>query len=90
MKFRTEYVAEKAPFTLSPDQPVVMLGSCFAENIAGKMRRCLWNAVNPAGTLYNPLSIERALRMLVFENDRRGIYMDSLFKGGRIDAQLVV
>ncbi len=81
MKFRTEYVAEKAPFTLSPDQPVVMLGSCFAENIAGKMRRCLWNAVNPAGTLYNPLSIERALRMLVFENDRRGIYMDSLFKG---------
>ena len=81
MKFRTEYVAEKAPFTLSPDQPVVMLGSCFAENIAGKMRRCLWNAVNPAGTLYNPLSIERSLRMLVFENDRRGIYMDSLFKG---------
>lgn len=65
MKFRTEYVAEKAPFSLSPGQPVVMLGSCFAENIAGKMRRCLWNAVNPAGTLYNPLSIERSLRMLV-------------------------
>ena len=86
MKFRTEYVAEKAPFTLSPDQPVVMLGSCFAENIAGKMRRCLWNAVNPAGTLYNPLSIERSLRMLVLE---RYIY-GFPFQGGRIDAQLVV
>ena len=65
MKFRTEYVAQKAPFALRPEKPVVLLGSCFADNIASRMRATLWEAENPLGTLYNPLSISAALDALL-------------------------
>lgn len=83
MKFRTEYRPERGDVSLSPMRPVVLLGSCFAENIAARMRRCLWKASNPAGTLYNPLSIERAIRLLLFEKDLIGVFKESLFKEGR-------
>ena len=91
MKFRTEYKPTKADFTLSPEHHVVMLGSCFADNMRQKMRGCLWRAENPFGTLYNPLSIERAIRVClnpgrydekfgisVFK-DAQGIYHSWLF-----------
>lgn len=63
MKFRTEYLAEKAPFCIDPSHPTVLLGSCFADNMAMRMRSCLWEAENPMGTLYNPLSIAAALEI---------------------------
>ncbi|MDE6796349.1 MAG: GSCFA domain-containing protein, partial [Muribaculaceae bacterium] len=63
MKFRTEYVAKRAPFVIDPSKPTVLLGSCFADNIAARMRGCLWEAENPLGTLYNPLSIATALEV---------------------------
>lgn len=83
MKFRTEYKPVRGDVNLSPMRPVVLLGSCFAENIAARMRRCLWKASNPAGTLYNPLSIERAVRLLLFEKNPVAIFKDTLFKEGR-------
>ena len=61
MQFRTSYCPERSNLTLTPYRPLAMLGSCFADNIAARMRRCLWDARNPLGTLYNPLSIARAL-----------------------------
>lgn len=61
MKFRTEYVAKRAPFVIDPNKPAVLVGSCFADNMGGKMRSSLWEAENPFGTLYNPLSIATAL-----------------------------
>lgn len=61
MQFRTPYCPERSRLTLTPYLPLAMLGSCFADNIAARMRRCLWDARNPSGTLYNPLSIARAL-----------------------------
>ena len=43
------------PFTLSHSQRVLLMGSCFADSIGGRLQRdkfaCL---VNPFGTLYNP------------------------------------
>ena len=82
MKFRTEYVATRSTLTLSPDLPVVLLGSCFAENIAGRMRSCLWDASNPLGTLYNPLSIEKALGTLLFSSHPGMEFYESVFRGG--------
>lgn len=64
MKFRTEYIANKAPFVLDPQKPVVLIGSCFSQNIAAKMESHLWKAVNPSGTLYNPYSICLAMDMM--------------------------
>ncbi len=79
MKFRTIFTAERADFTLSPEHPVVMLGSCFSDNIAAKMRGCLWNAVNPGGTLYNPISIKKAIDLFLFEKDFENKFKASLF-----------
>ena len=76
MRFRTEYQSSRAPFTLTPERPVVLLGSCFSDNIAARMRGSLWRAENPLGTLYNPLSISLAVRTaLGAEGDMR----DSMF-----------
>lgn len=63
MKFRTEYVPEKSPFIIDPARPTALLGSCFADNLGNRMRSCLWEAENPLGTLYNPLSIAKALEI---------------------------
>ncbi len=45
---------------------VMLLGSCFSDNIGGKMRGAMMRAtVNPFGTLYNPLSIAQSVRRIV-------------------------
>ncbi|MCM1489817.1 MAG: GSCFA domain-containing protein [Muribaculum sp.] len=80
MKFRTEYLPVKSGLVLDPGHPVVLVGSCFASNIAEKMRECRWNAFNGVGTLYNPLSIAKVLDLLVFAGDSAEIVKDSLFR----------
>lgn len=65
MNFRTPFVPETALPRLSPANPIVMLGSCFSDNLASRMRDCLWKAENPLGTLYNPLSISRAIQLML-------------------------
>lgn len=70
MKFRTEYVAAGGAVTLNPEKPVLLLGSCFADNMAERMLFCQWTALNPFGVLYNPLSIARAVSLAVCNADR--------------------
>ncbi|MDE5673845.1 MAG: GSCFA domain-containing protein [Muribaculaceae bacterium] len=82
MKFRTEYIPGRSSLVLSPEMPVVLLGSCFADNMAARMRSCLWNACNLLGTLYNPLSIEKALRALLFSSHPGMEFYESLFQAG--------
>lgn len=79
MKFRTEYIARKAGFGLTIDKPVVLLGSCFSDNIARRMRSCLWNACTPAGVLFNPLSIARVIDVMLGGGDVRRTAGESLF-----------
>lgn len=69
MRFRTEYVTERGR-VIDPERPTVLLGSCFADNLGERMRRCLWEAENPAGTLFNPLSIASALDVMLSAADR--------------------
>ena len=59
IKFRTEYTPVRENFTLNPEKPVLLMGSCFADNISQRMQFCRWNACNPFGVLFNPLSIAR-------------------------------
>ena len=80
MKFRTEYIPQRSSLVLSPDCPVVLSGSCFASNMAERMRACLWNASDLLGTLYNPVSIEMALRSLLFSSHSGMEFYESLFK----------
>lgn len=80
MRFRTEIPPFRAPFSLSPDHPAVMLGSCFSDHITSRMRSCLWRAVNPFGTLFNPISIAAALRLsLLPEEEALECFRASLF-----------
>jgi len=69
MKFRTEYIAENGGITLDPEMPVMLLGSCFADNITRRMRLCLWDAANPFGVLFNPLSIARVMELALHDGD---------------------
>ena len=83
MKFRTEYTAPRAPFSLSPQHPVLLTGSCFADNISVRMRQSLWRGVNPAGTLFNPVSIARYLSLCLEEcGESERVFRKSLFTCG--------
>lgn len=62
MRFRTEYESKPAERLLDPADSVVLIGSCFTDNIGKRMRDCRWRAFpNICGTLYNPKSIANIL-----------------------------
>lgn len=82
MEFRTEYRALPSGMVLNPEKPLLLVGSCFADNMSERMRNCLWQAVNPLGTLYNPLSIAAALRLTVTDDDSLARFRQSLFEYG--------
>ncbi|MBD5195926.1 MAG: GSCFA domain-containing protein [Bacteroidales bacterium] len=63
MKFRSEYTAEEAGVKLNPAKGVLLVGSCFADNISQRMQSCGWDAQNPFGVLFNPLSIAQAINL---------------------------
>lgn len=81
MRFRTEIKAEKGDVQLEPFREVMMIGSCFADNIAARMRQTLWPSYNPFGMLYNPLSIHKTLENLLLmpEQDALDFFNDSVF-----------
>lgn len=80
MKFRTEFKPRKSELTLNPHLPLVTLGSCFADEISSRMRDCLWKAGNPAGVLFNPLSIAKALELLLFTDNADEAFSKTLFE----------
>ena len=65
MKFTTP-INIKPNKTIDHNSRIVMLGSCFAENIGKRLTDCGFNVVvNPMGILYNPKSIATALERLI-------------------------
>lgn len=53
----TAIAPQASPTKLELGRPVYAIGSCFAENIAGRLRRYLFPVVlNPYGIAYNPVS----------------------------------
>lgn len=58
MKWRTEISVPHLEVEISHDTSIVMAGSCFTNEIGGRLRRQLFDAaINPSGTLFNPESI---------------------------------
>ncbi|MBR1798627.1 MAG: GSCFA domain-containing protein [Bacteroidales bacterium] len=54
---------EKPDFALRFDQPVMTIGSCFSDEVGSRLLASGFDvAINPMGTLYNPLSIADALQ----------------------------
>ena len=58
MELYTRILLPKARFSFSYEDRVVMMGSCFAENIGRKLEENKFSVdINPFGTLYNPASV---------------------------------
>lgn len=58
MEFRTIVEAGMRDVLIRPEDKIGLLGSCFADNIGGRMLRAGLDVhVNPFGVLYNPVSI---------------------------------
>lgn len=74
MEFRTIVTPRVSEFSLTPEKPLLMLGSCFTDNIGAKFVDAMWNVeLNPCGVLYNPASICAILNRAV---DRKWLHED--------------
>ena len=66
MKLQTPVTDEKCKVGISYDDKIMMLGSCFSDNIGGRLADYGFDVcVNPFGTLYNPASIASAVERLI-------------------------
>ena len=66
MEFRTTVKTGENRGWLHHSDNVMLLGSCFSDNIGAKLQGALFTAlVNPMGTLYNPMSIANAVDRLI-------------------------
>ena len=82
MEFRTIVRTGENRSWLHHSDHVVLLGSCFSDNIGAKMQGALIRAtVNPMGTLYNPMSIARGVQRLI---DNEPIAGHDLFMQGGV------
>ncbi|MDR1848003.1 MAG: GSCFA domain-containing protein [Bacteroidales bacterium] len=70
MKLLTEVNIAKAATNISHKDSIMLLGSCFSQNIGEKLSiggfRTL---INPFGTMYNPFSIAESLDYIMFRKD---------------------
>lgn len=64
MKWSTPIYIAPSEWHIRYEDKVLMLGSCFADNVAAKMGEYYFQVTaNPFGTLYNPVSIANALML---------------------------
>lgn len=68
MKFRSEFDIQKPADSLSHNHKLMLVGSCFTENIGDKLRNHKFSVYeNPNGILFNPVSVSEAI-INVIEN----------------------
>ena len=66
MKLQTPVTDERCKVGISYDDKIMMLGSCFSDNIGRQLQEYGFNVcINPFGTLYNPASIGAAIDRLI-------------------------
>jgi hypothetical protein len=69
MKLLTEVSLPEYPFSLNHRSQVLMMGSCFTENIGRLLERYLFPvSINPFGVTYNPLSVKKGLEALLHKD----------------------
>ena len=73
MKLQTQIPLKQAENQIDYDSQILILGSCFAENIGAKLNYFKFQTVqNPFGVLFHPLAIEK----LVSKAVRKERYLD--------------
>jgi len=64
--FQTPIEIPKSPFSISYEDRILTLGSCFAGNVGRKLQDVYFDTdVNPFGVLYNPVSIQNSIELLL-------------------------
>jgi len=64
--FRTPIYPQKAAFLLTYKHKMLLMGSCFVQNIGGLLQQYKFDlCINPFGIIYNPISIANGLRYLM-------------------------
>ena len=62
MNFQTQIPIQKSDFPIDYTSKVMLLGSCFAENMAQKFEYFKFDTVvNPFGIIFNPVSLEKLI-----------------------------
>ena len=65
LKLQTPVADDKCKVGISYEDKIMMLGSCFSDNIGMQLADFGFNVcVNPFGTLYNPISILQSIELL--------------------------
>ena len=65
LKLQTTVEIAESDIKFSFEDNIMLLGSCFADNIGKIMKDMGFNVcVNPFGTLYNPVSVCNSIRRL--------------------------
>lgn len=82
MQLTTSIDIPKSSFLISQNHSVMLLGSCFADNVGEKFTRGGFNSlVNPFGTLYNPASISILINQCIdnknYNSESPYIFCDS-------------
>jgi hypothetical protein len=81
--FRTEISIDKPLSLIDYNDPIMFMGSCFAENIGARFLQGRFNCmVNPHGILYNPSSIANAINQIIKNkpiNESQLVYKDGLY-----------
>ncbi len=66
MKFRTQIFTKKSEVSFNHDAKLLLLGSCFTENIGEKLGNSGFNInLNPFGIVYNPVSVAQSLTEII-------------------------
>ena len=79
MDFRTILDIPQSEIKINHQDKILMIGSCFSNNIGQKLIDNRFNvSLNPFGTLYNPISICKALEALLDEKrfEESDIFLD--------------
>ncbi len=77
MKFRFEFPIKKLPEPITHQHRLMLMGSCFTENIGAKLNSYKFTTLqNPNGILFNPVSVAEALTDYI---EKKDFIADDLF-----------
>ena len=62
MKFRTELQIQKSDINIGYSEILVLLGSCFSENIGNRLKQIKYpTTINPLGIVYHPVPLHNSI-----------------------------
>lgn len=82
MKFHFEFDIKKLPQPITHNNKLLLIGSCFTENIGEKLKKYKFSVLeNPNGILFNPVSVAEALTDYIESNQFTEANLFSLNEG---------